>query len=117
MISEYFFANSASSMISPFLASNLIAMLLSLPYDRVLYKELYSIMRLVCEEASAGVTYSNFFSMLGVVCDRYHVPKSMAARLQSLRRRSNRSHADAGVTKNCFIVSLPRDTWTRTKPV
>lgn len=79
-----------------------IAMLLSVPYDRVLYKELYSIMRLVCEEASAGVTYSNFFSMLGVVCDRYHVPKSMAARLQSLRRRSNRMNDE--VAEDLFVA-------------
>ena len=77
-------------------------MLLSVPYDRVLYKELYSIMRLVCEEASAGVTYSNFFSMLGVVCDRYHVPKSMAARLQSLRRRSNRMNDE--VAEDLFVA-------------
>lgn len=68
----------------------LAALLRRQPYDEEFYKELYCIMRLVCEETCPeGMACPDFFSLLEAVCDSRHIPKPMADGLQALRRKSN----------------------------
>lgn len=69
-----------------------IESLLDRPYDKSLYKELYAVMRLLCDEFVGQEVFSNFFSQLGYVCEQRHIPQALAAGLQQLRRKVN--HAD-----------------------
>ncbi len=60
------------------------------PYDKVFHKELYGILRLVCEDVCpAGAACSDFFSLLEVVCSSHHIAQPMVNGLQSLRRKSS----------------------------
>ncbi|MGN1213877.1 MAG: AAA domain-containing protein, partial [Bacteroidaceae bacterium] len=67
-----------------------IETVLDRPYHGGLYVELYEVLHLVCEQFVDGRFCSDFFSLLGVVCDTHDIPSKMAARLQGLRRRAGR---------------------------
>lgn len=67
-----------------------IGAVLDRPYHSGLYVELYEVLHLVCEQFAEGRLCSDFFSLLGVVCDTCEIPLDMAVRLQGLRRRAGR---------------------------
>ncbi|MBO4593252.1 MAG: ATP-dependent helicase [Bacteroidaceae bacterium] len=64
-----------------------LAELIATPFSAGQYYELYGMMRQLCEDFSGDRVFSNFFSQLGYVCDMAGVSKTLAAALQSLRRR------------------------------
>lgn len=66
-----------------------IEKLLEYPYSPKLYKELYALMRIICDQFAGGRSFSNFFSQLGFVCEQHDVPARLATGLQALRRKVN----------------------------
>ena len=58
-----------------------IGAVLDRPYHSGLYVELYEVLHLVCEQFAEGRLCSDFFSLLGVVCDTCEIPLDMAVRL------------------------------------
>ena len=60
------------------------------PLSKELYHELYGIARQLCEGFAEGKVFSNFFSLLGWVCESRGIPRDVASALQGLRRRAYR---------------------------
>ncbi len=75
--------------------------MLNCPFSGDLYKELYCILRQVCEEFGEGRVFSGFFALLGVVCDENGISAKTTAALQNLRRRAGRAD---GVSEQTFLA-------------
>lgn len=70
--------------------------LLGRPHSPCLYKELYCILHLVCEEFCGQRVFSNFFSQLGFVCEYNKIAPELTRGLQNLRRKVGRSDLLSG---------------------